>query len=58
LIRDAFKVRFGTLPREIRPEAYANLMEEIGVRSRPERELLSEIVRDEISSAHLAVTRA
>jgi hypothetical protein len=32
-------------------------LEEIGVRSRPERELLSEIVRDEISSAHLAVTR-
>ena len=58
LIRDAFKVRIGTLPREIRPEAYANLLEEIGVRSRPERELLSEIVRDEISSAHLAVTRA
>ena len=58
LIRDAFRERIGTLPREIRPEAYANLLEEIGVRSRPERELLSEIVRDEISSAHLAVTRA
>ena len=58
LIRDAFRERIGTLPREIRPEAYANLLEEIGVRSRPERELLSEIVKVEISSAHLAVTRA
>ena len=58
LIRDAFRERIGTLPREIRPEVYANLLEEIGVRSRPERELLSEIIRDEISSAHLAVTRA
>ena len=58
LIRDAFRERIGTLPREIRPEVYADLLEEIGVRSRPERELLSEIIRDEISSAHLAVTRA
>ena len=58
LIRDAFRERIGTLPREIRPEVYADLLEEIGVRSRPERELLSEIVKDEISSAHLAVTRA
>jgi len=58
LIRDAFRERIGTLPREITPEVYADLLEEIGVRSRPERELLSEIVKDEISSAHLAVTRA
>ena len=58
LIRDAFRERIGTLPREIRPEAYANLLEEIGVRSRPERELLSEIVRDEISCAQLAATRS
>ena len=58
LTRDAFRERIATLPREIRPEVYANLLEEIGVRSRPERELLSEIIRDEISSAHLAVTRA
>ena len=47
-----------TLPKEIRPEAYEQLLEEIGVRSRPERELLSEIVKNEIGSAHLAVTRA
>ena len=58
LIRDALRERIGTLPREIRPEVYADLLEEIGVRSRQERELLSEIVKDEISSAHLAVTRA
>ena len=51
LIRDALRERIGTLPREIRPEVYADLLEEIGVRSRPERELL-------ISSAHLEVTRA
>lgn len=43
---------------EIRPEAYADLLEEIGVRSSRERKLLSAIVKDEISSAHLAVTRA
>ena len=58
LIRDAFRERIGTLPREIRPEVYADLLEEIGVRSRPERELLSEIVKEEVQSAHLAVTRA
>ena len=58
LIHDAFRERIGTLPREIRPEVYKELLEEIGVRSRPERELLSEIVKNEIGSAHLAVTRA
>ena len=58
LIHDAFRERIGTLPREIRPEVYKELLEEIGVRSRPERELLGDIVKDEISSAHLAVTRA
>ena len=58
LIHDAFRERIGTLPREIRLELYKELLEEIGVRSRPERELLGDIVKDEISSAHLAVTRA
>ena len=58
LIHDAFRERIGTLPREIRPKFYANLLEEMGITTRPERELLSEIVKDEISSAHLAVTRA
>ena len=58
LIRDAFRERIATLPKEIRPEAYEQLLEEIGVRSRPERELLSEIVKNEIGSAHLAVTQA
>ena len=58
LIRDAFKEKMGTLPKEIRPKVYANLLEEMGITTRPERELLSEIVKDEISSAHLAVTRA
>lgn len=58
LIRDAFRERKATLPRKIRPEAYANLLEKIGVRSRSERKLLSGIVKDEIGSAHLAATRA
>ena len=58
LIHDAFRERIGTLPREIRPKVYANLLEEMGITTRPERELLNEIVKDEISSAHLAVTRA
>ena len=58
LIHDAFRERIGTLPREIRPEVYKELLEEIGVRSRTERELLSEIMKDEISSAQLAATRA
>ena len=58
LIHDAFRERIGTLPREIRPKVYANLLEEMGITTRPERELLSEIVKDEISSAQLAATRA
>ena len=58
LIHDAFRERIGTLPREIRPEVYKELLEEIGVRSRTERELLSDIVKDEINSAQLAATRA
>ena len=58
LIRDAFRERIATLPREIRPEVYKELLEEIGVRSRTERELLSEIVKNEINSAQLAATRA
>ena len=35
LIRDAFRERIATLPKEIRPEAYEQLLEEISVRSRP-----------------------
>ena len=58
LIRDAFRERIGTLPREIRPEVYADLLEEMGITTRPERELLSGIVKEEVQSAHLAVTRA
>ena len=58
LIHDAFRERIGTLPREIRPKVYVNLLEEMGRTTRPERELLSEIVKDEISSAQLAATRA
>ena len=58
LIHDAFRERIGTLPREIRPKVYANLLEERGITTRTERERRSEIVKDEISSAHLAVTRA
>jgi len=58
LIRDAFRKRIGTLPREIRPEVYADLLEEMGITTRPERELLSGIVKEEVQSAHLAVTRA
>ena len=58
LIRDALREGIATLPREIRPEVYKELLEEIGVRSRTERELLSDIVKDEINSAQLAATRA
>ena len=58
LIRVAFRERIGTLPREIRPEVYADLLEEMGITTRPERELLSGIVKEEVQSAHLAVTRA
>ena len=35
LIRDAFRERIAPLPKEIRPEAYEQLLEEISVRSRP-----------------------
>ena len=58
LIRDALRERIGTLPREIRPEVYADLLEEMGITTRPERELLSEIVKDEINCAQLAATRS
>ena len=36
LIRDAFRERISTLPREIRPAVYADLLEEIGVRYKAE----------------------
>lgn len=58
LIREAFRRKKIALPREVSPAAYEQMLEEMGVRSRPERELLSEIVREEMSSAQLAVTRA
>ena len=35
LIHDAFRERIGTLPREIRPKVYANLLEEMGITTRP-----------------------
>ena len=56
-IRAAFQERKHTLPREIRPEAYQDLLEQIGVTTRPERKLLSEIVKEEAGSAQLAVNR-
>ena len=56
-IRAAFQSMKHTLPREIRPEAYQDLLEQIGVTTRPERKLLSEIVKEEAGSAQLAVNR-
>ena len=58
LIRDAFRERIATLSKEIRPAAYEQLLEEMDITTHQERELLSEIVKDEINCAQLAATRS
>ena len=57
-INAAFQAKKHTLPREIRPEEYEALLENINVCSKPERHILEEVVKDEIRNANLAVTRA
>ena len=57
-IRQAFQAKKHTLPREIRPEEYETLLDDINVSSKAERHILEEVVKDEIRNANLAVTRA
>ena len=57
-IRAAFQERIHILPREVSPAAYQMLLDEMGITTRPEMELLSEIVKEEVQSVQLAVTRA
>ena len=56
-IRAAFQSMKHTLPREIRPEAYQDLLEQIGVTTRPERMILEEVVKEEALKAQLSVNR-
>lgn len=57
-INAAFQAKKHTLPREIRPEQYEALLEDINVLSKAERHILADIVKEEIGNANLAVTRA
>ena len=57
-INAAFQAKKHTLPREIRPEQYEALLEEINVNSKAERHILAEVVKEEIENVNLAVTRA
>ena len=57
-ISAAFQAKKHTLPREIRPEQYEALLEDINVLSKAERHILAEVVKEEIRNANLAVTRA
>ena len=57
-INAAFQAKKHTLPREIRPEEYEALLEEVNVNSKEERHILAEVVKEEIGKANLAVTRA
>ena len=56
-IRAAFQSMKHSLPREIRPEAYQDLLEQIGVTTRPERMILEEVVKEEALKAQLSVNR-
>ena len=57
-IQVAFREKKTTLPREIRPEAYADLLHEIDVHSKQEKLMLASIVREEVRESNLAMTRA